>query len=180
MRRRRDDGRTQLNIEDLKSVLRMDFHMDRTLKAVNGSLNVTIPRQFADELGWKKGDRISFSRTPRGLTMTATSATSTLRTIGYEGYDLDGFVGALRRAGIKQLLDIRDLPLSRRKGFSKSPLREALSDAGILYEHLRELGAPKPIREPFVTGEVSHATFKKAYLEHLASHRSALTSVKWH
>src|ERR1041385_1037319 len=154
-----------MSIKTLISLGHMEIHMERTLKAVNGSLNVTIPRPLVDQLGWKKGDLISFTRNPRGISMTATP--TPLRTIGYEGHSVDSFVGVLRRAGVKQLLDIRDLPLSRRKGFSKTPLKVALLEAGIGYEHVRDLGAPKEVREPFVSGEATHASFKRAYLEHL-------------
>lgn len=156
----------------------MEIRMERTLKAVNGSLNVTIPRALADELGWKKGQRISFDRKLGGLVMHATTA-QPLRTIGYEGHTLDSFVAVLKRAGVKQLLDIRDLPLSRRRGFSKTPLRDALATAGILYEHLRDLGAPKEVRQPYIDGG-SPAAFRTAYLAHLQRHRAALDGVKWH
>ena len=58
----------------------------------------------------------------------------TVWTIGYERASLDDVVGALRAAGIRTLLDVRELPLSRRAGFSKSPLRAALQEAGIDYD----------------------------------------------
>ena len=153
--------------------------MERTLKAVNGSLNVTIPRPWADELGWKKGQRIRFHRTQRGMSMQTDTIASVLRTVGYEGHTLDSFVALLKRAGVRQLLDIRDLPLSRRRGFSKTPLRDALAKAGILYEHVRDLGAPKEVRKPYLEGG-SASAFKAAYLEHLSRHRVALDGVKWH
>ncbi|WP_448188613.1 DUF488 domain-containing protein [Azospirillum sp. sgz301742] len=66
----------------------------------------------------------------------------TIWTIGYERASLDSVVGALRAAGVQTLLDVRELPLSRRAGFSKSPLRTALSEAGIGYVHLKALGTP--------------------------------------
>ena len=47
-------------------------------------------------------------------------------TIGYEGATVDEFLTALRDAGVKRVIDVRALPLSRRAGFSKSPLRAAL------------------------------------------------------
>ncbi len=63
-------------------------------------------------------------------------------TIGYEKRSTDDFIEALRDAGIEQLIDIRQLPLSRRKGFSKTPLAALLEDAGIAYLHLRNAGNP--------------------------------------
>ena len=65
-----------------------------------------------------------------------------LFTIGYEGATMDEFLTALREAGVERVIDVRALPLSRRPGFSKTPLRNALADAGIHYVHLRALGTP--------------------------------------
>ncbi len=63
-------------------------------------------------------------------------------TIGYSGKTLPEFVGALRRAGVKRVVDVRALPLSRKRGFSKTALGEALSKAEIEYVHLRVAGNP--------------------------------------
>jgi uncharacterized protein (DUF488 family) len=63
-------------------------------------------------------------------------------TIGYEGATVGEFLNALREAGVERLIDVRALPLSRRPGFSKSPLRAALEEAGIEYVHLKALGTP--------------------------------------
>lgn len=70
-----------------------------------------------------------------------------LFTIGYEGHTTDTFLVTLQDAGVSYVVDVRMLPLSRRRGFSKTPLRTLLNDAGIGYVHLRELGTPKPIRD---------------------------------
>lgn len=63
-------------------------------------------------------------------------------TIGYEGTTVGEFIAALERAGVQRVIDVRALPLSRRPGFSKSPLRAALEEAGIEYVHLKALGTP--------------------------------------
>jgi uncharacterized protein (DUF488 family) len=63
-------------------------------------------------------------------------------TIGYEGATVGEFVDALRKAGVERVIDVRALPLSRRPGFSKTPLRGALEEAGIDYVHLKALGTP--------------------------------------
>src|SRR4051794_32876179 len=63
-------------------------------------------------------------------------------TIGYEGATVAEFIAALEHAGVRQIIDVRALPLSRRPGFSKSPLRAALAEAGIDYVHLKALGTP--------------------------------------
>jgi uncharacterized protein (DUF488 family) len=63
-------------------------------------------------------------------------------TIGYEGATVPVFIAALKNAGVERVIDVRALPLSRRPGFSKSPLKAALEDAGIDYVHLKALGTP--------------------------------------
>jgi uncharacterized protein (DUF488 family) len=63
-------------------------------------------------------------------------------TIGYEGTTVGEFVAALQEAGVERVIDVRALPLSRRPGFSKTPLRLALEGAGIEYVHLKALGTP--------------------------------------
>jgi uncharacterized protein (DUF488 family) len=63
-------------------------------------------------------------------------------TIGYEGATVGEFVSALASAGVERVIDVRALPLSRRPGFSKTPLRNALAEAGIEYVHLKALGTP--------------------------------------
>jgi uncharacterized protein (DUF488 family) len=63
-------------------------------------------------------------------------------TIGYEGATMPEFLAALQQAGVERVIDVRALPLSRRPGFSKSPLRAALEEAGIEYVHLKALGTP--------------------------------------
>lgn len=86
--------------------------------------------------------------------------------MGYEGVELRPFLATLTDAGIKQVIDVRELPLSRKRGFSKSALTVALRDSGIGYLHLRALGDPKPGREAARRGD--HAEFLRIYLHHLA------------
>jgi uncharacterized protein (DUF488 family) len=65
-----------------------------------------------------------------------------LFTIGYEGATVPEFVAALQSAGVERVIDVRAIPNSRRPGFSKTPLRNALAEVGIDYVHLRALGTP--------------------------------------
>jgi uncharacterized protein (DUF488 family) len=67
----------------------------------------------------------------------------TIWTIGYEKTGLAAFLTALSKSGIETVIDVRDLPLSRRAGFSKGTLRASLAAVGIDYVHLRGLGTPK-------------------------------------
>jgi uncharacterized protein (DUF488 family) len=72
----------------------------------------------------------------------AARRTPELCTIGYEGRELAEVIAMLSAAGIDRVIDIRELPLSRRRGFSKTPLGEALRAAGIEYMHMRAAGNP--------------------------------------
>jgi uncharacterized protein (DUF488 family) len=66
----------------------------------------------------------------------------TLYTIGYEKARLDDFRAALTSAGVANLIDVRDRPISRRPGFSKRQLAAAVEAAGMRYFHLQALGTP--------------------------------------
>lgn len=63
-------------------------------------------------------------------------------TIGYEGATVSEFIAALQQAGVTRVIDVRAIANSRRPGFSKTPLRNALAEADIDYVHLRALGTP--------------------------------------
>jgi uncharacterized protein (DUF488 family) len=82
-------------------------------------------------------------------------------TIGYEGATVPEFLAALKQAGVQLVIDVRALPLSRRPGFSKSPLRAALAEAGIEYVHLRSLGTPSDGRTAARAGR--HAEMAEIY-----------------
>ena len=68
-------------------------------------------------------------------------------TIGYEGATMGEFLAALQSAGVERVIDVRAVPNSRRPGFSKTPLCNALAEVGIDYVHLRALGTPAAGRE---------------------------------
>lgn len=80
---------------------------------------------------------------------------SALFGVGYEGRDLDTFVGLLREHGVTVLVDVRLNAVSRKPGFSKRRLADALAAAGIGYRHARALGNPQDNREPFRSGDVA-------------------------
>ena len=82
-------------------------------------------------------------------------------TIGYEGTTVAEFINALRKAGVRRLIDVRALPLSRRPGFSKTALRGALEEAGIEYVHLKALGTPPDGRAAARAGR--HADLERIY-----------------
>lgn len=93
------------------------------------------------------------------------AALKTIYTLGYEGAALPDFIRTLEDTGVSLLLDIRELPQSRRPGFSKRALSEALADAGIAYRHVRQLGDPKPGRDAARRGAMEE--FRSIFNAHL-------------
>ena len=95
--------------------------------------------------------------------------------IGYERYRLNtDFVAQVARSGVERLIDVRQLPISRRRGFAKSALSEALAAVGIEYVHMRDLGNPKPTRDLYKSGRSAEG---RAGYEHylLSEQREALS-----
>jgi uncharacterized protein (DUF488 family) len=82
-------------------------------------------------------------------------------TIGYEATTQSDFVAALKAAGVERVIDVRAVPNSRRPGFSKTPLRNALAEEGIDYVHLRALGTPADGRAAARAGR--HADLERIY-----------------
>jgi len=70
-------------------------------------------------------------------------------TAGYERQSVQEFLSGLQEHGIRVLVDVREAPISRKPGFSKTALAAALGDAGLTYLHMRALGCPKPIRDAY-------------------------------
>src|SRR5262245_13083643 len=99
------------------------------------------------------------------MTKRMTKRKDPIFTIGYEGATVDGFIGALRKAGVALVVDIRAAPVSRKKGFSKNHLAQHLSEAGIGYRHLRGLGTPKQGREAARSGD--HQSLERIFRHHL-------------
>lgn len=70
---------------------------------------------------------------------------------GYEGKTLENLLDDLRSWRIDVLVDVRLNPISRKRGFSKTRLREACESVEVTYEHFRALGNPKDNRAGFAS-----------------------------
>lgn len=70
-------------------------------------------------------------------------------TIGYQQRKPSELISLLKHNNVKTLVDIRELPLSRVYGYSKTRLSNILETNGINYIHLRELGTPKWMRKKY-------------------------------
>ena len=97
-------------------------------------------------------------------------------TIGYEGATIEDFVSALRSAGVEVLADVRQVSVSRKKGFSKTQLRERLESEGISYVHLRALGDPKEGREAARRGEFGE--FRRIYSQHITTNDAQIALIE--
>lgn len=107
----------------------------------------------------------------------AKRATKRLWTIGYEGHSPESLTILLRDAGIQRLVDIRELPLSRKAGFSKSALAAGMQRAGIEYTHLKPLGTPRAVRHAYKAGG-SFDAFRRAYLAHVDATPDAIPALE--
>ena len=85
--------------------------------------------------------------------------------IGYEATTMGEFLDALKSAGVERVIDVRAVANSRRPGFSKTPLRNALAEVGIDYVHLRALGTPPDGRTAARAGR--HEDLKRIYAAQL-------------
>ncbi|CAN5774459.1 hypothetical protein BH09PSE5_BH09PSE5_09340 [soil metagenome] len=108
--------------------------------------------------------------------MNMTTAPTRLLTFGYEGLEIGTFLARAKEAGVQTIVDVRQLPLSRKRGFSKSALGAALQQAGIGYVHVPELGCPKDIRNRYkVDGD--WAAYTRDFLAYVGTQQSAIEKV---
>ena len=91
-----------------------------------------------------------------------------LFTVGYEGTDIQDFTASLKEQGVRCVADVRKNPVSRKKGFSKRLLAEALLKVGIEYVHLPGLGVPtewrKLAKEELITRKKMFSDYVKKIL----------------
>ena len=90
---------------------------------------------------------------------------SPLCTIGYEKTTPQELIATLHAQAVRALIDVRTLPISRKPGFAKRALAQALGEAGIAYHPMPALGNPKPGREAARRGDFQ--AFKCIYQAHL-------------
>lgn len=85
-------------------------------------------------------------------------------TLGYQLRSIEEYLEELQEAGIDLVVDVRENPLSRKRGFSKSKLEERLAEVGIEYLHLEYVGNPARIRK----ADKPHAACLVDYAEHIS------------
>lgn len=97
-------------------------------------------------------------------------------TVGYEGLDIDQFINLLRLSNVDTVIDIRELPLSRKRGFSKNGLREILQANGLGYRHIVALGCPKWIRNQY-REDGDWSRYKRDFKSYLTSQGAVVTEL---
>jgi len=100
-----------------------------------------------------------------------------LCTIGYEGRTLEGFLNALIKDEVAVLCDVRQNPMSRKYGFSKSTLQKCCKGVNIRYEHIPELGIASENRRGLRSREDYDTLFDAYTRETLPSQANALTKI---
>jgi uncharacterized protein (DUF488 family) len=83
----------------------------------------------------------------------------TLFTVGYQGHSIETFLDLVLAHGVEQIIDVRQLPFSRKPDFSKKRLAAHLAEVEIAYTHLGALGTPKELRD-----EVRHSHDYDAFM----------------
>jgi AbrB family looped-hinge helix DNA binding protein len=144
------------------------------------SVQVVLPAELRDRYGLRPGGTIEFEPKDDGILLRAPSAplvTFAVSTIGYEGRTPAQFIEELESHRIRQLIDVRELPLSRKNGFSKGLLGESLRKRGILYRHIPQLGSPRELRHAYKNGGSSRE-FMEGYAAHLERNRDAFEMMR--
>jgi uncharacterized protein (DUF488 family) len=95
--------------------------------------------------------------------MFAVDQLTGLTGIGYEGHDVCSFLDRLHRDEVSVVVDVRLTPISRKRGFSKRALGEALAEAGIDYRHAPALGNPKQNRAGFAGDAAELTTARQTF-----------------
>jgi uncharacterized protein (DUF488 family) len=101
-----------------------------------------------------------------------------LFTAGYAGHDLDSFVAKLRQRDVNTVIDIRQNPVSRKRGFSKSRLSAFLAENGIAYVHVRELGVPRELRQRLGADECTLDEYFAEFRKYAVAQDDALGGVE--
>lgn len=92
--------------------------------------------------------------------------TGAVFTTGYEGREISDFLTHLADNDIQLIVDVREIPISRKKGFSKNVLQQRLAERNIDYLHIKSLGSPSSLRKKlYEDGDFEY--FSNAYVKYL-------------
>ncbi len=90
-------------------------------------------------------------------------------TIGHSTRTIDDFVGLLKRYGVREVADVRTIPMSRRNPqFNQNALRRSLERAGLRYAHLKKLGGLRRAKKDSINLGWRNASFR-GFADHMAT-----------
>ena len=108
---------------------------------------------------------------------TRPAAPAAVYTVGYEGWQVDGFLNMLMRSGIRRLIDVRNNPVARRYGFHKSTLDRLCGRVEIEYVHFPQLGIRPELRRNLEGPADYEALFARYERETLPRETEAVNKV---
>ena len=118
---------------------------DLTMAALGQRLSLTEAFDLVESIAFEPSDEIEGSPSSQSVWVGS---------IGYERHrSVKAFARLIAEAGVELLIDVRELPISRRRGFAKSALREALAEQSVEYLHIRNMGNPKEFRDLYKSGK---------------------------
>ena len=97
--------------------------------------------------------------------------------IGYEKRSIDELTAILNKHNIVKVIDVRRIPFSRKKGFSKSELKQHLKEKNIEYISIIELGPTKSIRENISQNRTGWSKYKKDFRKYLKTNKDRIESL---
>ena len=97
-------------------------------------------------------------------------------TVGYEGLDIDSFLSLLAENDIETVVDVREMPLSRKPGFSKKSLASVLNLSGREYVHMVDLGCPKQVRDRY-REDGNWKRYTEGFMKHLKTQDDAIAEL---
>ncbi len=97
-------------------------------------------------------------------------------TVGYEGLDIDSFLSLLADNDIETVVDVREMPLSRKPGFSKKSLASVLNLSGREYVHMVDLGCPKLVRDRY-REDGNWKRYTEGFMKHLKTQDDAIAEL---
>lgn len=96
--------------------------------------------------------------------------------MGYEHETLKGFLQRVQDEDITTVIDVREIPLSRKNGFSKTNLEKSLDKYGVKYYHYPQLGSPSSLRKT-LKKDGDYLTFFKNYRKYIKKKKEVVNEV---
>ena len=91
----------------------------------------------------------------------------TIFTVGHSTHPIDEFIAMLKAHGVKKLIDVRTVPMSRHNPqFNADALAASVRASGITYRRMESLGGLRHARKDSPNGAWRNASFR-GYADHM-------------